>query len=155
ETIGVSIGPVTVPEILNRPQIVIRNPRSGLQISQFNRWTEPLKTEIAAILADNIAALCGSDRIIPYTRENLFQPEYRLVIHIILLEGKPPEEIRLEAVWSIRENKTGKTMRLGKSRFQEPLISESCDDLMAAHSRILAAFSRELARELSAAIAGN
>ncbi len=149
QEIGIVVGPVSIPEILSRPQIVTLHSRNGVQVSQYERWTGQLQNEIAAILAENISALSGSDRIIPYSRENVFQPDYRLAISINHLDIKMSEEIRLDATWSIKEAKTGRALLVRKSFFQEPLTSDSYDEMVQAQSRILATFSRELARELS------
>jgi len=45
---GVAVGPITVPEAVDRPQIVVRLSPSQVEISELHRWAAPLKSEIPA-----------------------------------------------------------------------------------------------------------
>ncbi|MCK7497933.1 MAG: PqiC family protein [Comamonadaceae bacterium] len=45
---GVAVGPITVPEAVDRPQIVLRLSPSQVEISELHRWAAPLNSEIPA-----------------------------------------------------------------------------------------------------------
>ena len=48
----IGVGPVTVPDYLDRPQIATRSSSSSLQFSEFDRWAEPLEKNLMRVLAD-------------------------------------------------------------------------------------------------------
>src|SRR4051812_18801060 len=54
---SVAIGVVTVPDALDRPQIVTRTGANQVTINEFERWAGPLKSEIARTLAENLTKL--------------------------------------------------------------------------------------------------
>ena len=51
----IAIGMVTVPDAVDRPQIVTRISNNQLHINDFSRWAEPLKFEIPRVIAANLA----------------------------------------------------------------------------------------------------
>jgi len=48
---GVAIGPVYVPDSVDRPQFVLRTPGAEVRIAEQVRWAEPLKEGIARAVA--------------------------------------------------------------------------------------------------------
>ena len=46
----VAIGPVTVPDIIDRPQIVTKIAANQVQIAEQARWAAPLKSEIPRVI---------------------------------------------------------------------------------------------------------
>ncbi|WP_423767378.1 PqiC family protein [Burkholderia aenigmatica] len=61
--VRVVIGPVTVPDLIDRPQIVTRAAGSRVDIDEFARWAEPLKTDIARVIAADLGRLLGSAQV--------------------------------------------------------------------------------------------
>jgi len=48
---AVVVGPVTVPDLVDRPQLVTRVSGNEVALNEFARWGEPLKSGVAAALA--------------------------------------------------------------------------------------------------------
>jgi ABC-type transport auxiliary lipoprotein component len=48
---SVAIAPVSVPEDVDRPQMVVRAGGHRVEMSELHRWAEPLKSEIPRVLA--------------------------------------------------------------------------------------------------------
>ena len=51
----IAIGIVTVPDLIDRPQIVTRTGANQVTIDEFARWAEPLQGEIPRVIAANLA----------------------------------------------------------------------------------------------------
>lgn len=47
DAFSVSVGPVRIPEIVDRPQLVIRKGPGQVDILEQHRWAQSLRTEIA------------------------------------------------------------------------------------------------------------
>ncbi|MDH5298187.1 MAG: PqiC family protein, partial [Desulfobulbaceae bacterium] len=60
----IGIGPVGLPEYLDRPQIVTRLTPNRLHLAHNHRWAEPLGQNIARVLGENLSPLLGTDRIL-------------------------------------------------------------------------------------------
>jgi uncharacterized lipoprotein YmbA len=50
QPIAIGIGPIEIPEILNRPQIVTRTGPNKIKVDEFHRWAGPLKPGFAQVL---------------------------------------------------------------------------------------------------------
>jgi hypothetical protein len=51
----VVVGPVTIPEIVDRPQLVTSAGANRVEIAEQARWAAPLKSEIPRVIADHLA----------------------------------------------------------------------------------------------------
>src|SRR5262245_24922482 len=72
-TLGV--GPVTVPPYLDRPQIVTRASRVKLALADFEQWAGPLPDTIARVLAENLALLIPTDRVVLFPWPRTIEPD--------------------------------------------------------------------------------
>jgi len=59
--LSISIDAVTVPELVDRPQMVVRIDATQVRIDEYARWAEPLKSQITNVLVADLAqALPGA-----------------------------------------------------------------------------------------------
>ncbi len=151
--IAITVGPVAIPSGLDRPQIVTRDAENNLHISEYHRWAGRLPAEIASVIAKNLGNLLGTDRVTPFTTEDIFQPTHRIVVNIDRFDGRMPKDFLLEAAWSIKKLTQKQPLVVRKSNIREPLASPDYDGLVAAQNKALAALSTQMAeafRELPA-----
>ncbi len=47
---SVTVGPVSVPAVVDRPQIIMRSGPHQVSIDEFHRWASPLKNDIARVI---------------------------------------------------------------------------------------------------------
>src|SRR5258705_10013539 len=52
---AITIATVTVPEIVDRPQFVLRVDANQVTLDEFARWAEPLKSQIRRVIAADLA----------------------------------------------------------------------------------------------------
>lgn len=150
---AITIGPVVIPSMLDRSLIVSRDAENNISFSEYHRWAGSLQKEIARVVAANIGEILGTDWVIPFTQENIFQPTHRVVINVERFDGRPSDELQLDATWSINALKGKEPLAIHKSSIRQPLTSATYDELVAAHSKALALLSKDIAvsfRKLSA-----
>jgi len=138
---SVIVGPVTVPEMVDRPQLVLRSSSSRVEIAEFARWAAPLKSEIPRVIADHLARLLGGARTSTSAQRATGLPDYRVLIDVQRFESAPNEGVTIQAQWEVR-GRSG-TPFTGRSLVTEP-AGAGYDDLVAAHGRALAAVSRDI-----------
>jgi len=151
--VAIGVGPVTIPEYLNRGQIVTRTGENRLELAEFDRWAEPLQKNLARVLVLNLSTLLSTDRVAlhPWNRSTLM--DYQVIVDVGRFEAGPDGAASLLARWSIVDGADRKILRMRKSRFREPIADESYEATVASMSRAAAALSREIAgaiRDLSA-----
>jgi len=102
----IGVGPIQLPEYLNRPQIVTRQSDYHMNISEFNRWAEPLNDSITHLLVMNLSNNLQSNRVYWMPRQDRNYPlDIRIVIDIGRFDGKLGEEVLLESRWTIFNKK--------------------------------------------------
>ena len=146
---AVSVGPVTLPEVVDRPQFVVRVAANRVDILETHRWAEPLKSEIPRLIAENLGRLLGSSRVSSYLQHAGADADYRVLLDIQRFESSPGEAVTVEAVWSLRRA-AGGAPKTGRSLVREPVGAEGYDPLVAAYGRALLAVSRDLASAIRA-----
>ncbi len=58
--LSIAVGPVTVPAVVDRPQIVVNVGPNQVRVEEFNRWAAPLQNNIARVVADNLVQMLGT-----------------------------------------------------------------------------------------------
>ena len=140
----VSVGPVSVPAAVDRPQIVVRLAPNQVAIDEFHRWASPLPDAIARVVAENLAAMLGTSRVAVFSRPTAAGARYRVLIDVLRFESAPGEAATLDAVWTVRSTEDG-TTRSGRTTVREPVPDREFATLAAAHSRALGRMSADLA----------
>lgn len=144
----VSVGPVIIPDSLKRPQIAIRTDENQVDFSEFHKWAGPLKDDVKRILAENLGILLGGEGATVTTDELLIEPDYRVVVNINRFDGMPDKTVLLNAVWTLKDQKSQKIVAMTQSLFTEKVSGPGYSEMVSAQSRTLAALSREIAREI-------
>lgn len=143
---SVAFAPITLPEFVDRQQLVLTTTGSRVHLLETHRWAEPLKSAIPRLLADNLSRLLGTDRVFSYPQSASNDADYR--IHADFLRFESSEDtVMIEALWTIRTagDGSGKTRRF---KVTEALGAEGNEARVAAYSRALAALSRDIADSL-------
>jgi uncharacterized lipoprotein YmbA len=147
DTISVSVGPVSIPAQVDRPQIVVSEGPNRVVIDETNRWASPLSDAIAGVVASNLAALLDTTQVTLFPQVTAANADYRVAIEVQTFESAPGSAAALSAVWSVRRRGDGKTQS-GRSDVREPVSGTDYEAIAAAHSRGLAILSREIADAL-------
>jgi hypothetical protein len=141
---SVAVGPVSVPEIVDRPQIVVRTGPNQVFIDEFHRWGSPLRDEIARGIAGNLAALLGTPRVSVFPHSTSSDAKYRVAVDVMIFDSTPGESAALDAVWGIR-GAGGGAVRSGRTTVRETVSDAGYAALVAAHSRALEKLSGDIA----------
>ena len=152
-----AVGPVEIPEYLDRHQIVTRAGTNELVVSEFERWAGSLQEEIdrslVAVLADRlsprgVAVASGrSARHLPAAST------YRVAVTISRLDGVLGRSVVLGGRWTLVAERDGKPSALAvrDTTITERVDGAGYDALVAAMDRALVRFGAELADAVTAA----
>ncbi len=146
---SVAVGPVTVPEVVDRPQFVVRTGPNRIFIDEFNRWGSPLSGEIARAVAGNLAALLGTPRVAVFPNSTDGEARFRAAVDVTAFESEPGEAATLDALWTVRDTENG-AVRSGRTTAREPARDGGYAALAAAHSRALGKLSGDIADAIRA-----
>jgi uncharacterized protein len=143
-TMSVSVGPVTIPAAVDRPQIVLTVGPNRVRLEEFDRWAAPLQNDIARAVAANLVAALGTSRVMLASAPVTAIVDYRAIIEIQRFESTLGQAALLDAVWAVTRTKDGKS-QTGRTTARESASDGSFDALAAAHSRAIGRLSQDLA----------
>jgi uncharacterized lipoprotein YmbA len=142
---SVAVAPVTLPEFVDRPQLVLSTDGSRVHVLEMHRWAEPLKSAIPRLLADNLSRILGTDRVFYYPQSASSNADYRINADFLHFESSG-DSVVIEVLWSVRTaSGVSKTRRF---KIREAVGGDDNEARVAAYSRALAALSRDMADSL-------
>ncbi|MFO1413431.1 MAG: PqiC family protein [Burkholderiales bacterium] len=144
---SVAVGPVTIPAVVDRPEMVVTIAPNEVWPDEFNRWAGPLGEAISLALAQDLAAELRTPRV-TLAAATAADPEYRVAVEVQRFESVPGSHALLDAAWTVRRVRDG-TARSGRTTAREATAGASYDALAAAHSRALSQLARDTAAALS------
>ena len=135
------VGPVSIPAIVDMPQIVVRKGANQVSPDQFNLWASPLRNNIAQVVGANLIVLLGTPNV---SSVLTLDADFRVAIDVQVFESAPGDAATLSAMWSVRRVKDGKT-ETGRTTVREASAEKGYQALAAAHSRALGRLSADIA----------
>ena len=143
----IAIGPVRIPDYLDRPQIMTSSGKNELRLSEFDRWAGSLESDVNRVLVEDISSLLPADRFsvvcwIPYL-ESEVPASYRVEIIVDRFEGALGDSVLLQAQWSVFA-KDRSLLLTKESRVSEQMNGSSYDALVAAMSSALERLSGDI-----------
>lgn len=150
--VPVAIGPVEIPDYLDRPEVVIRAEQNQLIISEFDLWGGALKSDINRVLIENISSLLAADGIPVVTWKAAMTDAYRVPVVVYRFDASPNGNIILKSRWLVIE-KEGKNFEFFReSDFTVPVKGDSYSTLVSAMSDALGELSKEIATGIKSVI---
>jgi hypothetical protein len=145
----IGIGPLVLPEYLDRTRMVIRLDTNRVELSESHRWAAPLAENIALVLRQNLAGLLGSERFLFYPWEPSADVNYRIAVEVLRFEGDGFRAGVLEAAWSVVDGSGTGLAPVRRSVYRAETPSSDHSGLAAALSETLLKFSRDIARQVA------
>lgn len=146
--LAIGIGPITIPEYVDRPQIVTRISTNELSLAEFHKWAEPLKDNIPQVLADNMSVLLNTEHVATYPWKRHTPIDYQVTINITRLDTIAEKEAHLVARWHIFGEDTQTILDTQTSHFKTPLPSSDYAAIVSALNHTINDLSREIAKSL-------
>ena len=145
-TPSLGIGPVDIPEFLNRNALVYTRGGNQLQLAESERWAEPLDDGITRVLGLNLSALLQTETLRFFPWDLRQAPDYGVRINILDLDARDGQAI-LVADWLLYRPGNGATIASGISQFSTALPAGELQaaQLPAAYSALLFELSQTIA----------
>jgi uncharacterized lipoprotein YmbA len=143
----IGVGPVELPEHLERPQIVTRIGSNELYLSEFNRWAEPLEENFSNVLAGNLSLLLSTDKVLVYPWIGNLEVKRQVRVNIRQFDGLSGGKVLLKVLWGIKDEDGKFLFPIKKSSFSTP-AGKGYPEMVEAMNRVLGDFSREVAKEI-------
>ena len=141
----VLVGPVTVPEIVDRPQLVVREGKYGVSINEQERWATPLKDSLPQVIATQLGERCPKARFGLMRQAETSEPSARLNVDFTRMDIDRALGVTVAANWTYRggEKNIARTSQ-GRATINSAVFAEYVD----AMQRAISAWAEDVSRQL-------
>jgi uncharacterized protein len=144
---AVGVGPVILPDYLDRPQIVTRASGNRVMLANFHSWVEPVDGMFTRVLVGNLSSLLATDNVVAVPQRRPLPLDYQVEVDVARFDADVSGRAVLDARWRVFGKDGDTLIGEGRSTIVEPV------DEPGSYEAIVAAMSKALAR-MSSAIAG-
>jgi uncharacterized lipoprotein YmbA len=138
----VGIGPIKLPEYLDRDEVVTRVGPNRLELSDQDRWAEPLDNNFKQVIAQDLTQLLGTHSITFYPWPGTTRVDYQVRIDVYRFETDPSAHAQLVAHWQVLDG-SGKLLYANDSNLSEQ--AQPGEPVAAALSRTVNGLARQIA----------
>ena len=153
----IMVGPVSLPELIDRPQLVVQVSANEVALQEYHRWAGSLKGNIANAIVANLARDLATSNVWSFSQSTQSNYDYQIVVDVQNIDSKLGDGVLVDVLWTIRPVAMASKSRdmntaaskskpmMGRSVVREPVTDSQIESLVAAQSRAFAKVSKEIA----------
>ncbi|MGK0188900.1 MAG: putative lipoprotein YmbA [Verrucomicrobiales bacterium] len=138
------VGPVTIPDYLDRIELVFQSAPNRFEIPTQHRWAGSLQQDVQRVFGTNLARELGTTKVHFHPWDRRLQCDVTVSLAVVRFHSVTGEDAVLEANWQIERGDATSTLQ-GHLIEREPLEGDGYEAVVAAQSRLLARISKDLA----------
>ena len=165
----IMVGPVTVPTLVDTPQLVVKNSNNQVTVYEYQRWAGSLKSDIERVVATDLSRDLSTPNVWSYTQSPFAQFDYQVFIDVQKIDSKLGDSVTIDALWTIKSNaaknnahaaakhkpvkthaesSTPPASHTGRAVITEAVSGSGFDALVAAQSRAFDRLSTDIAQSI-------
>lgn len=160
----IMVGPVTLPAMVDRPQLVLQNANNTVEVYEYHRWANTLKGDVGDVIASNIAQVLAISNLWNFAQSSQANFDYQIFVDVQNIDTKLGERVEIDVLWTIKSARTTKLLTkpgkvdtgsvtlakpiMGRSLVQESVTGTGFDAIVAAQSRAFSKVGQEIARSI-------
>jgi len=148
QALAIGIGPITLPALLERKQMVTRLHNNTVQLAEFHQWAEPLKDTLPRVIVKNLAALQPTYVFRAYPWSAYGNVDYRIIIDIDSFAAETKKNVKFSASWAIMDERQHTIIKNGKTQLERILPNPAPAAIAEAMSQLLSQFSQRLIQDI-------
>lgn len=127
---------VTIPSLIDRPEMVLETPEGGILILEHERWAAPLSDQVTEILARDIERRRGDLIVADRRFDRAGSQPILLKVDIVRMAAQRAGQATLEAHWRIVDA-GAHVDQMGNSVLDTPVEGEGYAAIARSYSRLL------------------
>ena len=145
KNVVIAIGPIEIPEYLDRLEIVTRAEENQLIISEFDLWGGSIKTDISRVLVEDIGSFLAGDGIAVIVWKTTMAESYRVPIILHRFDAAPGKNLVLKAQWAVIDKEGKYFLSFRETIVTKPVKGNSYSAAVASMSETLGDLSKAIA----------
>jgi uncharacterized protein len=147
----VAVGPVTLPDYIDRPQIVTRKSAYQLDLAAYDHWAAPLYDMLPRVLVEDVALRLPSDRVVAFPQVSDASFDYRIAVDVTRFDVDATGEATVAARWQLYARSAPRALLVADDILQRRTEGQGYDAYAASLSAVLANLGDRIAREVNSA----
>ncbi len=123
---SIALLPVSIPEYMDRTEIVTHNGNQQLDVHKFDLWGESLPTAVTRLLTTAINQKIPAQKAFTMPLQSGLRPDFYLRTNILRLEATLGQDVEIEVQYSL-ENTSGTFFQ---AKFVEKIALNSSVDML-------------------------
>lgn len=145
ETVRVGLGPVSVADYLQKPQIAIRTNTSQIIFSEFDRWASDLRGLIITSLQHDLSDELNSNNVFEYPWRKSDQIDYAIQLDIKRFDASFEDSSAYLEAKMVLSSKSGQSMARSFA-LSENFTGGTYAAVVSAERRLLARLAQQMAQ---------
>lgn len=146
--LDLGLGPVRLPEYLERSDVMVRTSATELRPMPNVRWAESFDVMLERVLANDLVERLRPERLLPYPWYASDKPQRQIEVEFAQLAPDASGKVTLIARWWLRELGDGGRTLARESQITKAASSKDPARVAAAISEAVAELADEIAHEL-------
>jgi hypothetical protein len=144
------LGPLSMSDVFDRPQIVTRPDPNQVKLAEFDRWAGDLKKNLEQVLAQNLMSRLNTDSVVAFPWSSRSEPDFQIAVHFFRLDGEVGNSARIEGVWRLLDGARGCELSARSFKVEERPAGKGYAEFVSAMSGAVAKLSQEIAEKVAA-----
>jgi uncharacterized protein len=142
---ALGVGPVSLPDYIDRGELVFQSSETKFEIPYDHRWAGSLRDTATRAIGTNLARRLGTGNLHTYPWPPGTALKYQVRVDVRQFHARSGGDAILEASWSIEDGATSRVLVRRGGNFREPVRRKGYEGVVAAESRLLSQLARAIA----------
>jgi uncharacterized protein len=160
----IMVGPVTLPAMVDRPQLALQNANNSVQVYEYHRWANTLKGDVGDVIASNVAQALVISNVWNFAQSTQTNFDYQVFVDVQNIYTRLGGPVEVDVLWTIKSVPATKSSSkatalstsssalakpiMGRSLVQEQVTGSGFEAVVAAQSRAFSKVGQEIARSI-------
>jgi uncharacterized lipoprotein YmbA len=144
QELHIAVASVTLPEAVDRSELVVRSGPNNVLVMETQRWAESLKSAIPRAIADELSLALGGATVAVQADNASHDATYLLYIDVTRFDSVLGDAASIDLNWSLRRP-SGEQLKAGRSVTRVAVHGAGFEDLVVADAQGLVNISDEIA----------
>lgn len=145
----IAVGPVSIPDYVDRPQIVVRESANQIRLAGFDNWAGSPSDMIGRVLLEDLSAQMPGDHVVAFPQGGAAVFDYRVAVQISRFDVSAAGEAVVAASWRVWDRAGTKTRLTASTTTRAESLGSTYQDRVAALSQAVADLGTDIARSLA------
>lgn len=145
---ALAVARVSLPDYLDRPQVVTRTDANRVTFSEFHRWPESLDRGVTRVFSDTLSGYLRAARVAREPSLDVYRDGVLIQVDALRFDGELGGEVLLRARWRAIAIHSGEVLTSGEHTVSAPTSGGTYDAYAVAMTEALDRFSAEVAVRL-------